>query len=179
MRRFVLVLPLLAFLAVPGGAAAARDAAADGSLVVRYGQAPADTPVVALNKFAGSVIGRVVGAGKIIIDVGPNCTADPQVIGAGRPQSVPASQTAQAWTGSDFTFREIGAPGCSFTIVVYSANDTGTGRVFLVAAGHGSVRLAGTRDISNGDGRYSLNDQDFKSLPGTQSPKLDIGGGAQ
>jgi hypothetical protein len=178
MRRFVWVLPLLAFLALAGGAIAARAAVGDGSLVVRYGQAPGDTPVVALNKFAGSVIGRVAGAGKLIIDAGPNCTADPQVIGAGRPQDVPASQTAQAWLGSDFTFRAIGTTGCSFTIVVYSANDTGTGRVFLVAAGHGSVRLAGTPDVSNGDGRYSLNDQDFKSLPGTQSPKFDIGTGS-
>jgi hypothetical protein len=176
MRRLAFGSVVLAALTLTGAAFALPSAVGDGSLVVTYGQADADTPVVQLDKFAGSVIGRVRGPGRITIDGGPNCTADPQVFGAGRPQDVTQSTTASRWSGSEFTFRAIGAAGCTFTIIVYSSNDTGsTGRVFLVAAGHGSVRLAGQPETPAGDGRYSLNDTDFKSLPGVQTAKLVIG----
>ena len=175
MRRLAFISAALAALALTAVAGAAHLAAGDGSLVVTRGQAPADTPVVQLDKFSGSIIGRVAGFGKIIIDAGPNCAADPQVVGAGRPGPNGKSDTAQQWAGQDFTFRAIGAPGCAYAVVVYSANDSGTGRVFLVASGHGTARIAGTPDKTIGDGRFSLNDADFKSLPGVQSVKLTIG----
>ena len=47
--------------------------------------------------------------------------------------------------------------------------------VNLVAVGTGTVRLAGMPDTPNGDGRYSLNGDDFVSLPGVQTDKRSIG----
>ena len=61
------------------------------------------------------------------------------------------------WIGSDFTFRAVGG---KFMILVYGSH------VNLVAAGTGKVRVAGMPDTPTGDGRYSLNDFDFRSLPG-------------
>jgi len=49
--------------------------------------------------------------------------------------------------------------------------------VSLVAAGSGSVRLAGLPETPHGDGQYSLNNEDFTSLPGIQTAKLLIGDG--
>ena len=61
--------------------------------------------------------------------------------------------------------------GGTFTVLVYGSG------VSLVAAGSGSVRLAGVPDTPRGDGVYSLNDEDFTSLPGIQTGKLLIGDG--
>jgi hypothetical protein len=170
VRRLPFILLVLTALAVPSLAAARADATGDGSLVVKRGAAPGDTPVVALDK--------VNGSGRIIIDTSPSCgDGAVQVSGAGRPKPYKTNlaDTAQVWGGSDFTFRAIGDPGCAFTIIVYSATDTDTGRVYLVAAGHGNVRLAGTPGLPTGDGLYSLNDADFRSLPGVQTAKLAVG----
>jgi len=170
MRRLAIVLAACAALAVPAVAVAVSDSG-DGSLVVKNGSAPwnvtgqQDVPVVALT-ITGSVIGRVTDFGKIIIDPGPNTTAVPQVVGAGRPLDVKSSDTAQMWIGTDFTFRAVGG---RFTILVYGSH------VNLVAAGTGRVRLAGMPDMPRGDGQYSLNDLDFRSLPGVQTGKLSIG----
>ena len=175
MRRLAFILPVF----VAGWLATGAQAAADGSLVVKNGAAPFsagvpagsdDTPVVSL-RITGSVIGRVSDAGRIIIDAGANCDSDPQVVGAGRPLAVKQSDTAQKWVGTDFAFRAVG-DGCTFTVVVWGS------RVNLVAAGHGTVRLAGMPDTPSGDGKYSLNDGDFKSLPGTQTAKLSVGDGS-
>jgi hypothetical protein len=90
----------------------------------------------------------------------------PQVIGAGRPVDSTKSDTAQIWTANDFKFRAVGG---TFTILVYGSN------VNLVAAGKGTVRLAGDPDAPRLDGTYSLNDTDFRSLPDRQTVKLAIG----
>ena len=174
MRRLAFLSLVLTAIVVPATALAATS---DGSLAIRYGQAPDDTPVVQLNNFAGSIIGRVVGPGTIIIDAGPNCDDQAaQVVGAGRPGPVKGFDTAQQWSGTDFSFRAVGSKGCSFTLVVYSANKQSSGgRVFLVAAGQGTVRLAGMPDRATGDGKYSLNDKDFRSLPAVQTAKLAVG----
>jgi hypothetical protein len=176
MRRLAFLLPVLVACSLAGGA----DAAGDGSVVVRNGAAPFtppgvvmaahDMPVVSL-RITGSVIGRVADAGRIIIDAGANCdnVPQPQVVGAGRPLAVKQSDTAQKWVGTDFTFRAV---GCTFTVVIWGSH------VNLVAAGHGTVRLAGMPDTPSGDGKYSLNDGDFKSLPGTQTAKLSVGDGS-
>jgi hypothetical protein len=174
MRRFALISSLF----VATWLAAGAQAAGDGSLVVKTGAAPFtpgaviapdDVPVVSL-RITGSVIGRVGDAGRIIIDAGPNCdNKDPQVVGAGRPLPVKQSDTAQKWIGADFTFRAV---GCTFTVIVWGSH------VSLVAAGHGTARLAGMPDTPSGDGKYSLNDGDFKSLPGTQTAKLPVGDGS-
>ena len=70
------------------------------------------------------------------------------------------------WVGTDFTFRAVGG---KFTILVYGSH------VNLVAAGTGKARVAGMPDTPTGDGKYSLNDSDFRSLPGVQTAKLLIG----
>jgi len=174
MRRLPLISLALAALVVPVAAFAATT---DGSLAVRNGQAPADTPVVQLGKFTGSIIGQVKGPGKIIVDAGPNCDDQAvQVVIGGRPTAVPGFDTAQQWNADTFSFRAVGGPNCAFTLIVYSGNKQADGgRVFLVAAGHGTVRLAGMPDRTTGDGKYSLNDQDFKSLPAVQTAKLAVG----
>jgi hypothetical protein len=175
MRRLALILPVLATAWLAAGAQAAQD----GSVVVKSGAAPFtpglvagpdDVPVVSL-RITGSVIGRVADSGRIIIDAGANCDSDsdPQVVGAGRPAAVKQSDTAQKWAGTNFTFRAV---GCTFTVVVWGSH------VNLVAAGHGTVRLAGMLGTPSGDGKYSLNDSDFKSLPGTQTVKLPVGDGS-
>jgi hypothetical protein len=173
MRRLALILPVLAAAWLAAGA----QAAGDGSVVVKNGAAPFtpgltagpdDVAVVSL-RITGSVIGRVVDAGRIIIDAGANCDSDPQVVGAGRSLPVKQSDTAQKWVGTDFTFRAV---GCTFTVVIWGSH------VNLVAAGHGTVRLAGMPDTPSGDGKYSLNDKDFQSLPGTQTAKLPVGDGS-
>jgi len=172
MRRLALILSLFTAIAVPAAAVAGIGAPGDGSLVVKNGQAPytpggaPNVPVVQLT-ITGSVIGQVT-AGKLVIDAGPNAdaTAEPQVTGAGLPGDSPRSATAQVWKGTGFKFRAIGG---TYTVLVY-----GTG-VNVVAVGTGTVRLAGQPDTPYGDGRYSLNGEDFVSLPGVQTDKRSIG----
>jgi hypothetical protein len=161
MRRLIVIFAVLAGLAAP---VAAQASPGDGSLVVKKGEAPAGVPVVAMT-ITGSVIGHV-DYGKIVIDAGANPDAVPQVVGAGRPGDSPRSETAQVWKGTDFTFRAVGG---RFVILIYGSG------VNLVAAGKGTVRLAGLPDTPHGDGSYSLNGNDFLSLPGVPTDKLSIG----
>jgi hypothetical protein len=169
MRQTVVTLVVLATLAAPAAVLAQPTATGDGSLVVRKGEAPAGVPVVML-KITGSVTGHI-DYGRIVIDAGASSPI-PQVIGAGVPGPSTKIETAQVWpaTGKtlDITFRAVGG---TFTVLVYGSG------VSLVAAGSGSVRLAGLPDTPHGDGQYSLNDADFTSLPGTQTPRLLIGNG--
>jgi hypothetical protein len=171
MRQLVVSFAVLAALAAPAAASAQATATGDGSLVVQRGEAPAGVPVVAL-KITGSVIGHI-DYGRIVIDAGAS-DAVPQVVGAGRPGDFLSSKsdTAQVWpaTGKtlDITFRAVGG---TFTVLVYGSG------VSLVAAGSGSVRLAGLPETPHGDGQYSLNDAAFTSLPGLQTAKLLIGDG--
>ncbi|HEY8315448.1 MAG TPA: hypothetical protein VIG35_01185 [Gaiellaceae bacterium] len=175
MRRLSVILCLFTVFAVPAAALAGLGNSSDGSLVVKNGTAPynpgdttpsANVPVVQLT-ITGSVIGQVVGTGKLVIDAGPTATADaePIVTGAGLPSDSPRSDTAQVWKGSSFKFRAVGG---AYTVLVYGD------RVNLVAVGTGTVRLAGTPDSAT-DGRYSLNGNDFVSLPGVQTDKRFIG----
>jgi hypothetical protein len=171
MRRLALIVGLVSAIAVPAAALAGIGAPGDGSLVVKNGSAPygngVNVPVVQLT-ITGSVIGQVIGNGKIVIDAGPNAdaTAEPQVTGAGLPGDSTRSDTAQVWKGTGFKFRAVGG---AYTVLVYGS------QVNLVAVGTGTVRLAGMPDIRSGDGRYSLNGDDFASLPGTQTDKRSIG----
>lgn len=166
MRRLALSFAILTALAVPAAALAATSAAGDGSLVVKHGAAPNGTPVVVL-KITGSVIGEVDGGGKIIIDAGPNGVT-PEVTGAGSVHQVATDKdgSAQYWqTGvNDFKFRVVG--GTNVFISIYG------GDVNLVALGKGWVKLQGSTDTPRQDGKYSLNGDDPRSLPGVQSDKL-------
>jgi hypothetical protein len=168
MRRLSVILGLFSVLAVPAAALAATAAPGDGTLVVKNGTAPPNTPVVVL-QITGSVIGYVQNSGKIVIDAGPNAdpTAEPLVTGAGLPSDSTRSDTAQVWKGiNNFKFRAVGG---TYTVLVYGSG------VNLVAVGSGTVKLAGSPDTPFGDGRYSLNGADFVSLPGTQTDKRAIG----
>jgi hypothetical protein len=168
MRRIVFLVTALAALAVPAAVLAAHQATGDGTLVIQRGSAPTDpqpmTPVVQLTKFNGTVLGQVKNWGKIIIDVGPSGDGA-QVTGAGNAHTV-AGTSAQSWSGTDFTFR---ATGQKVTVLIYGSN------VNLFAVGSGLAQLAGTPDMTTGDGRYSLNGDLFKSLPGTPTKQLSIG----
>jgi hypothetical protein len=165
MRRIAFLFAASTALAVPA-LAVAVPAVGDGSLVVRNGQAPVGTPVVALT-ITGSVIGHVSN-GKLVIDAGVNPDPDkaPQVTGADWRGDSTKIANAQVYRGDDFRFRAVGG---TYTVLVYGTN------VDLVAAGMGTVRLAGMPDTPKGDGRYSLNGNDFVSLPGTQTEKRSIG----
>lgn len=165
MRRLVLVFALCGALAAPAAVLAARTSPGDGTLVVQDGQAPNGVAVVKLT-ITGSVIGQVTGTGKIIIDPGAN-GATPQVTGAGTPDTVKGFPTAQKWGYTDgFKFRAVDG---TFTIVIYGSG------VNLVAIGTGTVSLAGMPSTPSGDGRYSLNGANWRSLPGTQTDKISIG----
>ena len=157
MRRIAFILAATTALIVPA-LALAVPTAGDGSLVVRNGSAPAGTPVVALT-ITGSVIGQV-DHGKLVIDAGADADPNtaPQVTGAEWQGSTKSDTAVQVYKGS-FRFRAVGG---RYTVLVY-----GTG-VDLVAAGTGTVRLAGLPDTPHGDGTYSLNGNDFVSLPGVQ-----------
>src|SRR5581483_2517452 len=169
MRRLPVFFAVVAALTVPVVALAGTGGAGDGSLVVKNGQAPLDsnppTPVVSL-RITGSVIGHVALHGKVVIDAGLNVdpTNAPQVTGAScaPSSSVP---TAQVCVGNDFSFRAVGG---KFTILVYGT------QVNVVAVGTGKVKLAGMPDTPSGDGKYSLNGNDFASLPGAQTDWLTV-----
>ena len=171
MRRFAFLFLALAGLAVPAAALAAKDAPGDGTLVVINGQAPDSgpdkAPVVSL-KITGSVIGQLTGQGKIIVDGGAK-SLPAEVTGPGVTRKDSAiSDTATVWSGGPdgFKFRAVGG---TYTILIY-----GTG-VNLVAVGTGFVQLAGMPDWGKGDGRFSLNGDPFRSLPGTPTTRLLIG----
>jgi hypothetical protein len=162
MRRLVLFIALLAALAAPAAVLAAKSASNDGSLVIKNGAA-GKGPVVML-VITGSVIGEVTGQGRIVVDPGPTGDA-PEVVGASVDKKAKlASDTAQAWGSSDgFKFRAVDG---KFTILIYGS------RVNLTAVGKGKVKLAGDPDAPKSDGRYSLNGDDFRSLPGQQTDWL-------
>ena len=167
MRRIAFLFAATTALAVPA-LALAVSTAGDGSLVVRNGSAPwpGTTPVVALT-ITGSVIGHV-DSGKLVIDAGvnPDPGTSPVVTGADWRGDSPRSDTAQVFKGDNFRFRAVGG---KYTVLVYGSG------VDLVAAGSGTVRLAGLPDTPHGDGTYSLNGNDFVSLPGAQTDKRSIG----
>ena len=164
MRRIALLSLAFFTLVVPAAALAARETPGDGTLVVRNGEATDGTPVVRL-KITGSVIGQVTGQGRIIIDPGAK-GPQPEVTGA-VGHDVAQSDTARSWSGGadGFKFRAVGG---TFVLVIFGA------KVNLVAVGTGTVQLVGLSD-NTGDGWYSLNGNDRKSLPGTPTGKLAIG----
>ena len=168
MRRLPVIFAVFAALVTPVAATAASRAAGDGSLVVKHGQAPSDTPVVAL-RITGSVIGYVGLGGRIVIDGGPtnpDSARYPQVTGV--PCITRDGETAQRCKGDKFSFRAVGG---TYTVLVYGTD------VNVVAVGSGSVRLAGVPGLPSGDGSYSRNGNDFVSLPGVQTDRLTIGSG--
>jgi hypothetical protein len=164
MRRIAFLCAGTAALCVPA-LALAVPSAGDGSLVVKNGQAPQGTPVVSL-QISGSIIGQVQN-GKLVIDTSVNSDPGESPIVTGADWRGPSTRIphAQVYTGS-FRFRAVGG---TYTVLLYGTD------IDLVAVGSGSVRLAGMPDTPTGDGRYSLNGNDFSSLPGSQTDKRSIG----
>jgi hypothetical protein len=166
MRRIALVSLALAALAAPASAFAFKQSPGDGVLVVKNASAPKGTPVVQLT-ITGSVIGQTTDQSRIVIDTGPK-GPNPEVTSALGPFPVRLSDTAQAWSsGNGFTFRVVGATKA--VVLIYGSG------VSLVAIGTGSVVLAGTPDMTSGDGRYSINGNDFVSMPGQPIKQLIAG----
>lgn len=174
MRRVVVFCLALSAVAVPAAAFAAHDLPADGVLVVRNGHAPRGVPVVQLT-LTGSVIGQVTDQGRIVIDTGANGPT-PEVTGAdlgpvtSKNPDTPTAQWWQSTSGNGFTFRVVGKAQ-KFTILIYGSG------VNLTAVGTGFVWLAGMPDTPQGDrdGKFSINGNDFKSLPGAPTRQLVVG----
>ncbi|MFL5909512.1 MAG: hypothetical protein ACJ768_02930 [Gaiellaceae bacterium] len=171
MRRFaILCLPVLA-LALPATALGLRAAASDGTLVVKNGTAPRGVAVVTL-VINGTAIGHVSTGSPdqvdtVVID-DPNNANN---IGASITNGAPSltrktiSATETKFIGSDFRFRA--ADG------VYKVWIYGSG-VNVFAVGKGTVVLQGSPDPGAADGRYSLNGDDWHSLPAAPTDLLKI-----
>jgi hypothetical protein len=169
MRRLAFVcLPLVA-LAAPAAALALKTD--DGTLVVKNGSAPRGVPVVTL-VINGTAIGHVSTGSPdqvdtVVID-DPNNTNN---IGASVVNDAPSltrktiSSTETKFIGSDFRFRA--ADG------VYKVWIYGSG-VNVFAVGKGTVVLQGQPDSGAADGKYSLNGDDWRSLPTVPSDLLKI-----
>ncbi len=155
MRRLLVSCALLA-LAFPAGALA-YVSADDGTLVVRNGTSDdPTTAVVRLVAFHGAAFGGV-DAGKIVIDdLTPGDAYAPKVTGADSSHLVPGDATKRVWLGSNMRFR---VDGGSYTVSVYGAG------VDVNAVGQGKAWLQGSATSPAGDGRYSINGNDSKSLP--------------
>jgi hypothetical protein len=155
----------LAALAVPATAFALHFGPGDGTLVIQNGTAPRGTPVITL-VIHGAAIGQISGLGKIVIDdPTPNDAFTPEVTGYNWHRQTGETEDTWGGAGPNFRFRAVGG---TYKITIY-----GTG-VDLVASGKGSVVLTGSPDAVGSDGRYSLNGQDFKSLPATSTASLRI-----
>lgn len=172
MRRLALLCLPLGALALPAAALAISSSAADGTLVVQNGSAPAKVAVVTL-VINGTVIGHVdsgsPGQSDTLYVVDANNTGG---VGASGPDLTKTSAFDQTtggtrWklSGSDFRFR---AADGVYKITVYGSG------VDLFAVGQGQVVIQGQSDASMYDGKYSLNGGDFHSLPVQASDWLKI-----
>ncbi|HWX08789.1 MAG TPA: hypothetical protein VNY33_02330 [Gaiellaceae bacterium] len=160
MRRTVVIWASLAALAAPATAFALHLGPGDGTLVVQNGSAPKGVAVVTL-AITGVAIGQISGYGRVVID-DPTGDHIPEVTNYVWHRS---SGTEETWAGNNFRFRAVGG---TYKITVYGQD------IDLVASGQGSVVLTGWPDAPATDGHYSLNGQDFRSLPATPTKLLRI-----
>jgi hypothetical protein len=156
MRRLLVFCALLA-LAVPASASAFPNGSGDGTLVIRNGSSDdTTTAVVRLIAFHGAAFGQV-DSGKIVIDdLTPLDAYKPTVTGYDSSHLVPTDSSKRVYLGSDMRFR---VDGGVYTVSVYGAG------VDLNAVGQGKAWLQGSATSPAGDGRYSIDGADFKSLP--------------
>jgi hypothetical protein len=170
MRRTVFICAVLGAIAVPATALGVRLAPGDGTFVLKNGSAPGGTAVVTL-VIRGAAIGQVSGYSKLVIqDLTPDNSAPPEVTGFNWHRSVVTDKvtldTADVWRGTDTVrFRAVGD---TYKITVYGTD------VDIVASGSGNAVVTGNADTPSRDGSYSLNGNDFHSLPATPT-KLTIG----
>jgi hypothetical protein len=165
VRRTVIIWGSLAALALPASALAVHLGTGDGTIVVQNGTAPRGTAVITL-VIHGAAIGQISGFGKFVIDdPTPNDAYTPEVTGYNWHRQTGETEDTWGGAGPNFRFRAVGG---TYKITLYGSG------VDLVASGKGSVVLAGTPDAAGSDGRYSLNGQDFRSLPATPTAPLRI-----
>ena len=163
MRRTVVIGAFLGALFLPAGALALQGADGDGTLVVQNGAAPRGVAVVTL-VIHGAAIGQIAGFGKVVIDdPTPTDANTPEVSGYNWHRLT--GVTEDTWGGTNLRFRAVGG---TYKITIYGQG------VDLVASGQGTVLLAGSPDMPTADGRYSVNGQDFRSLPATPTKPLRI-----
>lgn len=171
MRRLVVIGVVLLAAAGSAGAAVFAPSTGDGTLVVQNadngdGIAPGTRPVVTL-VIHGFVIGQVAEQGRIqIYDLDSTDQSEPEVTGALSHSDVSRTvhtltgtqtQTGTQWTGTGFRFRAIDG---TYRVVIWGSG------VYLFASGDkGQVWFTGQQDPRVPDGRFSLNGDDWRSLP--------------
>lgn len=162
MRRILLSCALLAVLTPAAAAARASAPARPGFLVVRRAAGDGGVngrPVVTL-VVRGFVLGRVSQEGQVeVIQL-------PSVTGQGAPQVTAGVSTrtirwhhlaGKEFKGSNLRFRAMGG---SYRVVV-----RGSG-IYLFAGGRGNVTLRGSSRYKHADGKFSVDGEPFRSLPG-------------
>lgn len=146
------ILILLCFLVALGAAPAEAGAPGDGTLSVRDGKG-----LVQLSA-RGTMIGRIASGKLTVTDPNLNDTRRPIVLGAEK-RTVSRNQKTTIYTGKDIRVRITGG----LTHVRFEGRG-----IHLSAVGRGSGLLDGTGDPTTGiffDGVWSLNDEDYHSLP--------------
>jgi hypothetical protein len=170
MRRLALICVSVAAVAAPA-AWAVPSVPGEGTLVVQGGGAPNGVAVVTL-VIKGTVIGQVSsgspGVDDVVVIDNLNGTGDFTVntVGGAPLSTNTVSSTRTKYLGSDFRFRAV--ENHYYKVTIYGSG------VNLFAAGHGKVSLQGMTDPSVNSGRYSLNGQEFTSLPAVPTAWLQL-----
>lgn len=171
MRRIALIGLALAALAAPAAAMGLRQSPGDGTLVVRSASSPDGVPSVTL-VIKGTVLGHVSSGSPdvddvvVIDDLTGNGDFSASQVGGAFLSKKNVTSTRTKYLGSDFRFRTV--EDDYYKVTIYGAG------VNLFAVGQGKVTLQGQPDSTVNDGRYSINGQDFKSLPAAPSAWLQI-----
>jgi hypothetical protein len=156
MRR-TLLLTLLAALAVPAAALAAKTAPGDGTLSVREGDGTVQL------ELRGAILGRI-GSGTLWIDDPQNGDCDTQLVwGADDVETRAVFSKGEfelrcVYTGLNIRFRLVGG---DHDISIVRGRD-----VAISAVGRGTAFLRGRGGITGlPDGTYSIDARDYVSLP--------------
>jgi hypothetical protein len=166
MKRLVLPCLLVLGLVLPAAALALPQTTGDGTLAVRGASGDPGTAVVTLT-VAGAIVGHIDGGRLVVDDFNGASTFAPVVTGADKPaHDLPSGATA--YVGTDVSFRAIGGH--------YRIRIFGHG-ISVNVVGQGTVRLQGSSSIllADGDGRYSVNGETWRSLP-TLGDVFTLGG---
>jgi hypothetical protein len=143
---------LLVFLVAVGAAPAQAGAPSEGTLSVRDGRG-----MLQLTS-RGTMIGRIASGKLTVVDPNPYDNRRAIVLGAEKRVTSRNLKTT-VYSGQDIRLRVTGG----------RANVKFNGRgIHLSAVGRGSGLVDGTGDLSTGvffDGVWSLNDEDYHSLP--------------
>lgn len=146
------IFSLLCFLVALGAAPAEAGAPGDGTLSVR------DAKGLVQLSSRGTMIGRIERGKLTVTDPNPYDSRRPIVLGAEK-RTTSRNLKTTVYTGKDIRVRITGG--------LAHVRFEGRG-IHLSAVGRGSGLLDGTGDPSTGvffDGVWSLNDEDYHSLP--------------